>query len=387
MATPLPPCRSGIADYATELIPELAGLIDLDVFAVNDDFSGPARPFSELDARYGDYDAVVLQVGNHGLFKPVIEFARCVPSVVVIHDLNLSGIYGAAYMKRGLLHKFFFEILRQEGTGDFLAASWKFLTTRRCPDENEYRMNRSVVRGARRIIVHSRAAADILCQTHGPLAVSVVPHGTPAVDAVDENRRLEARRKLDLPAECFIAGSFGSLDERKRTHVVMESFAELLKARPDARLCLVGPGDENWRGLADRMGVADKVRFTGWVGLDEFYDYIAAVDLCVNLRYPWFGEDSGPVLRVMAAGKPVIVTDIGSFAELPDGACRKIGFGSSESEELRILMTEFADSPSPGERIGSAARAYCLTRRSWADTARGYVEAVESTVADREVAR
>ena len=46
--------------------------------------------------------------------------------------------------------------------------------------------------------------------------------------------------------------------------------------------------------------------------------------MLVNLRSPTMGETSGSVIRALSLGKPVIVCDVGWFAELPDGVALKV---------------------------------------------------------------
>ena len=51
------------------------------------------------------------------------------------------------------------------------------------------------------------------------------------------------------------------------------------------------------------------------------WSLMAACDVLVNLRYPTMGETSGSVIRALSLGKPLVVSDVGWFSELPDDAC------------------------------------------------------------------
>ena len=57
---------------------------------------------------------------------------------------------------------------------------------------------------------------------------------------------------------------------------------------------------------------------------DAFVDWAATADVVLNLRYPTLGETSGAALRVMAAGRPLVVFDHGWYGELPDEAAVKV---------------------------------------------------------------
>ena len=52
---------------------------------------------------------------------------------------------------------------------------------------------------------------------------------------------------------------------------------------------------------------------------ERFESLMAACDVLVNLRSPTMGETSGSVIRALSLGKPMLVSDVGWFSELPDG--------------------------------------------------------------------
>ena len=58
---------------------------------------------------------------------------------------------------------------------------------------------------------------------------------------------------------------------------------------------------------------------------------MAAVDCCLNLRYPGAGETSGVAIRLMGLGKPVIVTDNVENSAFPYGAVLRVSAGVAES--------------------------------------------------------
>ena len=94
--SPLPPARSGIADYSHELLPHLARHADIDLFV--DDKHSPSKDISkafsvraceEFDAEIqaGKYDATVYQIGNDPRFHGYIYDALLKhPGIVVLHE-------------------------------------------------------------------------------------------------------------------------------------------------------------------------------------------------------------------------------------------------------------------------------------------------------------
>ena len=79
----------------------------------------------------------------------------------------------------------------------------------------------------------------------------------------------------------------------------------------------VSPGFDLDRRL-QRLGLSDQgIVREAYVEEARLWALMAACDVCVNLRSPTMGETSGSVIRQLSLGKPVIVSDVGWFAELP----------------------------------------------------------------------
>src|SRR5215472_11347314 len=72
--SPLPPARSGIADYSEALVESLRPLADLEVFSRADQPFDPSR-----------FDAIVYQIGNNVFHDFAYETALRNPGVVVMH--------------------------------------------------------------------------------------------------------------------------------------------------------------------------------------------------------------------------------------------------------------------------------------------------------------
>src|SRR6266480_2961606 len=88
--SPLPPARSGIADYSEALIESLKPLVDLQVFSGGHLAFDPAR-----------FDIAVYHVGNNGYHGFVYETALRHPGVVVMHESNLHHLMADITIQRG----------------------------------------------------------------------------------------------------------------------------------------------------------------------------------------------------------------------------------------------------------------------------------------------
>jgi glycosyltransferase involved in cell wall biosynthesis len=109
--------------------------------------------------------------------------------------------------------------------------------------------------------------------------------------------------------------------------------------------------------VVGELGIADAVYFTGYApNLASFHDWLATIDVLVNLRYPTRGETSATVNRGLAAGLPVIVNDIGWYEELPDNACLKVPV--QDEAALLAAMRLLAQDAAIRKEMGGAASAY-----------------------------
>ncbi len=87
--SPLPPARSGIADYSEALIESLRPLMDLEIFSSPEPAYDPAR-----------FDIALYHIGNNGFHGFVYETALQHPGVVVLHESNLHHLIADITIKR-----------------------------------------------------------------------------------------------------------------------------------------------------------------------------------------------------------------------------------------------------------------------------------------------
>ncbi|MBV9247850.1 MAG: glycosyltransferase [Acetobacteraceae bacterium] len=79
--------------------------------------------------------------------------------------------------------------------------------------------------------------------------------------------QVEARRLLDLPQDTLIVGNGGRMITAKRFDIFLDTAAFVLAQDPEAFfvICGSGPVEQEMRQRAARLGIASRVRFTGWV--------------------------------------------------------------------------------------------------------------------------
>ncbi len=150
--------------------------------------------------------------------------------------------------------------------------------------------------------------------------IAIVPTGVPlAVDSA-ESHRASCRRALGLDEGVPLCLSVGRLAREKNQGFLLSAFANILRNLPDARLVLVGEGDDRPRleRMAFSLGIQGWVRFVGAVPHEMVGDYYRAADLFL---FPSTSETQGiVVLEALAAGLPVAaVTSDAAEDLLADG--------------------------------------------------------------------
>jgi glycosyltransferase involved in cell wall biosynthesis/SAM-dependent methyltransferase len=363
--SPLPPARSGIADYSAALLEALAPLTELSVFS-----AGATIPADR-------FDIALYQIGNNGHHAFVYEEALRRPGVVALHEHNLHHLVADLTIKRGDWDAYV-EECAYNGGPEARAMAERVRSLQTGPDYDGLKMTRRLLETARGVVVHSRFMEEEVRAAGftGPLAV--IPHGA----WIAQGDRNGFRRKLGLDELTPLAGIFGFLKPYKRIPESLRAFRRLTRLVPEAKMILVGEPhpDLPLQPMIDSMGLSANVRVLDFTPEPEFVGYLAACDFVLNLRYPTVGESSGTLLRAMGLGKAALVSEVGSFRELPDDVCAKVPAGPAEEETIFEYLNLFTSRPEVAREVGARARDYVARECAWPSVARRYAEFLEGVL-------
>ncbi|MEP6716763.1 MAG: glycosyltransferase family 4 protein [Terriglobia bacterium] len=378
--SPLNPMKTGISDYSEELLPSLAALADIDVVVDSYEPSNAAiracctiiHP-DEFLQRRSQYDSVIYQMGNSLAFHEyMIPCMSRAPGIVVLHDYSLSFLVLGLTLLRGEFAALKRILTPQFGTRSGTVARRLLLSL-----DDPYRLSlaRPIVEMSRGVIVHSEFAATWLRSEFPSVPSRVIPHGIVIQPLEEPDPAVRAR--YGLQADDLVLASVSTLAYNKRLGTVLSSLPELRRRFPKLKLLLVSGGrmsaDAN-RSIA-KLGIQDIVIRTGWVPWDEYRRLIRASDVVVNLRYPTAGETSGSALRSMEAGRPLIVSDDGSFRELPASACLKMSVDERlEQPHFLKAAEEILSDPTRRMEMGAAGRRFVCDNLRMEDAATRYVD-------------
>ena len=174
-------------------------------------------------------------------------------------------------------------------------------------------------RRSHRVQVSSHATKDeVVAELKLPSSkVDVVPLGLGMRDVPDPTPEAELRQRLDLGSAPVLLSIAAALPH-KNLERLLHAFAE---QDPDTLLVLTGHAGrvtDDLKALATQLGIADRVRFTGWI---EDADVEGLYRLATAFAYPSLHEGFGlPVLEAMHRGVPVVCSDATSLPEVAGDA-------------------------------------------------------------------
>ncbi len=386
--SPLPPVRSGISDYSVDLLPHLAALADVRVMRLPD---LPIAP--ELEALWRPVDAEqtglggripLYHMGNNRYHAGIAALAVERPGVMMLHDLVLHHFLLDRTVGAGEWEPYRAALATDHGwIGEAAARPVRWGAFGRSA-QFFLPANRALLRRQRGVLVHGRWAADVLAEEDADLAVRTVPMGIPLPPAATRELGRSFRAARGIPVDAPLVGSFGFQTPIKRTDVAIRALA----APELAPVHLLVAGElspyANYETLAAELGVAERLHVTGFLPFEELDAAIVATDLCLNLRYPTAGETSASLLRILAVGRPVLVSQYAELGELPAEIALPIPLGEGEDEALvATLAALLLGSHEELDRRGKGARRFVAERHAPELAARAMVAAV-TELASRE---
>ncbi len=394
--SPLPPQKTGIADYSAELLPELSRHYDITVIVEQPEVTNawvhanaPIHNAAWLRAHANEFDRVVYQFGNSPFHSHMFDLLTKIPGVVVLHDFYLSWPVWHRDEHGSAKHSWAQALLAGHG--------WNAVQQRmQIKNSNEphqslevitaYPCNLAVLQQAQGIIVHSNYSRTLAQQFYGKEAATnwaLIPH---LRQAAVLGGKTEARARLGLSDTAFVVCSFGGLDVTKLNHRLLDAWlASPLAADTNCHLVFVGENHSGEYGQAllrtiDQSPAKNRITITGWASVETFRAWLAAADMGVQLRSLSRGETSGTVLDCMNYGLPIIVNANGSMADLPAEAVWMLPDAFDNAQLVEALALLHGDT-SEREALGTRARQHIVLRHNPHTCATQYAQAIESAYA------
>ena len=382
--SPLNPVNTGISDYSEELLPHLAKHFEIDVYIApgykpeNRDLPSPRLrivPYDPAAFRPEPYSAVVYHMGNYyDGHAYIYEALKRFPGIVVLHDYVLQGFYAERYAATGNFAAYRDVLVRaySEKGAELASGVLKKPPVPIWESEEafDYPMNEEVVGLAQALIVHSDFVRKRVQALTDKPVVRIPHHGH--VQRTFDTAAIRGR--LGIKEHELLILSVGYVNKNKRYDHILAALLGL----SDVDFRYVIAGEDRGQLLRNLISPGDpRVKVLGRLPLEEMEGVISASDICLNLRFPTMGESSGSLLRMMGYGKPVLVTNLGSYAEFPDYGVLKVDADVDEVETIRRFVRELALDADFRTSVGREARAFVEREHGLEHCAGAYARAIQ----------
>jgi len=210
-----------------------------------------------------------------------------------------------------------------------------------------------------------------------PEKVTVIPNAVD-VDSFAYEPAAEPALRAALGLDgCVVLGFAGSFYGYEGLDLLLDAAKQLLPKHPDLKILLVGggPQDAALREQAKRLGLNDRVVFTGRVPHSEVQRYYGQIDLlCYPRKSMRLTDLVTPLkpLEAMAQGKLLVASDVGGHRELiRDGETGAL-FRAGDADALTSVISRMLANRENWEKMRKAGRTFVENERTWARSAANY---------------
>jgi len=175
-----------------------------------------------------------------------------------------------------------------------------------------------------------------------------------------------------------VIGFIGSFYAYEGLDLLLYALPELLVARPDIRVLLVGggPQENSLKNQAQALGIAEKVVFVGRVPHSEVSRYYDLIDILAYPRHPMrLTELVTPLkpLEAMAQGLLFVASDVGGHKELIRHGETGMLFTAGDSKALAAAILDLLNRKTSWQVMRDAGRRYVESERNWTNSVSNYV--------------
>lgn len=365
--------RSAIASFGAHVAAALVNqghIVDIYRTEVGEESHLPALPWITkirnvsdvgLEALSTHYDAVVANIGDHfGFHGALAQVLPYIGTIMICHDAFMANFCS--------------------GWAQLFDNPSAALQTMICAAYGEHEFERqadfwlpeaAMVERRPMIELFARQAiAAVVHATHYQRRVENVCPG-PVV-----NLPLVVR-KLYLPPVRPVDGllriaTIGNANSNKRIGEVIKAIGRSERLGRSCRYRIIGMITPDQRAALEiemeACGFGD-VEFTGWVSDTDLCRLLSDTDVICCLRHPVLEGGSGSVIEAMSAGRAVLVSDQGVYAELPDDTVLKCRPGAEADDVQRYLLALVNDSELI-QKYGTRARNHAMRINNPAEYAR-----------------
>ena len=342
--SPLPPQKSGIANYSYWLVRALRPHLDIDLYFDGSELAPDLKndfdvyPTSAFPQRRHEYKHAVYHLGNNSMFhKEIYKLAWNYPSTIVLHDYNLSAFMHDSFYLQSDWRLYEEALHDRNGDSDTRKPSGFMARLRR--NVGAFPMSHAVVNKSRKAIVHHRWVKDQFAQD---AAVHVIPHFSHIERRPTREQIADFKKRFRIKDDHFLIVCLGFINTNKLPHLQVAVAEKLLANGYPVHWLFAGETAPEVKRLEAEVQASEyreDITFTGYLDDAAYFSAVFAADLAINLRNPSMGEASGTLMHALAAATPAIVSDVNQYKEFPDRVCWKVPHDGNEAQLLYEYIT------------------------------------------------
>ena len=351
---PLPPAKSGIADYTLGILPYLSEKAHVALWTDQATWEPALEQYASIQQYRPDRidwlavnqaDLSFYNIGNNHRFHASIwQVSRQSPGIVVLHDLRLHDFFETLYRGQWRDEGGYLAQMQACYGDEGLKAAAEFVSSER-PDYDamakRFPLTALALENCLGALVHtSEAFADLRSANRWPVVYAPLPFSGTLHDR---------RGKPNEPYHLIV---FGHIGRNRRLAALLQALS-LLTEKDRFHLDIYGEIDDP-KSLRDRireLNLKRSVTVHGYVPPGELDQALAASSLAINLRYPTMGEASASQLRIWEHALPTLVTRVGWYASLPENVVAHVD-PEREVEDIKSHLESFLDDPDRFARMG-----------------------------------
>ncbi len=244
-------------------------------------------------------------------------------NIPVIYTVHGFHFYRGAPLKNQIIYR----------TAEKIAASWTAAILVMNAEDLEQARGLGYVEGLNLFCVHG-VGLDLRCYSGGS--------------------RDQARKSLEIPEESFVAACIGELTARKNHIQLLEAWRQVHNEIPQARLLVIGRGEleDYLRRIVWQMDIEESIDFLG--SRKDIPEILAAADILVLISK----HEGLPrcTMEAMAAGKPVVATDVRGSRDLIADGCNGYLVALDDRHALSDRIVHLARNPDIMKNMGCLGR-------------------------------
>ncbi len=336
--SPLSPKKTGVASYVeNNILPFLKNYCTIDL--IIDDGYKPSNNFiknnfeiksiSNFDRK--DYDILLYNLGNNLFHEYIYKTSLKYPGLVIVHDPFIHGLIWNMTIARKNPQEYIEHV-------EYCLGERGKKIAENCIATNHYLdfthpLIKKIADRSLGLIVHSNFAKEVILKEVPQINIKKINHPTPLVSP----KNIIEKKDLNISSDTIVISTFGFVSPHKRLKIILKSFQKFLGTYPNSKFLIIGKfleqnySDEVREMILD-LKIDNKVEIIGYK--EDLIPYIQISDIIIQLRYPTAGETSGMTLEIMRQGKPLIVSAVGWFKELPNDVAKKIEVNNDEEENV-----------------------------------------------------